>query len=84
MFDVLAQAGLELFGLSVPLLLVVLGAGLMVMEAFAPGAHFIVVVANLEKSELFGVESDGMLLAAGEEADLLTTHEDAVPGTRVR
>ena len=43
MFDVLAQAGLELFGLSVPLLLVVLGAGLMIMEAFAPGAHFIVV-----------------------------------------
>ena len=46
--------------------------------------HPVVVVANLEKSELFGVESDGMLLAAGEEADLLTTHEDAVPGTRVR
>ncbi|PSQ39525.1 methionine--tRNA ligase, partial [Halobacteriales archaeon QS_9_68_42] len=48
-----------------------------------PGTR-IVVVANLEKSELFGVESDGMLLAAGEGADLLTTHEDAVPGTRVR
>ena len=39
---------------------------------------------SLERSELFGVKSDGMLLAAGEGADLLTTHEDAVPGTRVR
>ena len=48
-----------------------------------PGTR-IVVVANLEKSELFGVESDGMLLAAGEDADLLTTQADAEPGTRVR
>ncbi|WP_435195836.1 methionine--tRNA ligase [Natronomonas sp. EA1] len=44
----------------------------------------IVVVANLEKAELFGVESNGMLLAAGDEADLLTTHGDAVPGTKVQ
>ncbi|MGM0591014.1 MAG: methionine--tRNA ligase [Halobacteriota archaeon] len=44
----------------------------------------IVVVANLEKAELFGVESDGMLLAAGEAADILTTYGDAVPGERVR
>ncbi|QCC48241.1 methionine--tRNA ligase [Halobellus limi] len=44
----------------------------------------IVVVANLEKAELFGVESNGMLLAAGEEADLLTTHGDAEPGTKIR
>jgi methionyl-tRNA synthetase len=44
----------------------------------------IVVVANLEENELFGVESDGMLLAAGEEADLLTTHGDAEPGTKIR
>ena len=48
-----------------------------------PGTR-VVVVANLEKSELFGVESDGMLLAAGEQADLLTTHGDAEPGTKVR
>ena len=48
-----------------------------------PGTR-IVIVANLEKSELFGVESDGMLLAAGEEADLLTTHGDAAPGTRIQ
>ncbi|GAA0247082.1 methionine--tRNA ligase [Haladaptatus pallidirubidus] len=44
----------------------------------------IVVVANLEKAELFGVESDGMVLAAGEEADLLTTHGDAEPGTKIK
>ncbi len=44
----------------------------------------IVVVANLEKAELFGVESNGMVLAAGEAADLLTTHGDSEPGTKVR
>ena len=48
-----------------------------------PGTR-VVVVANLEKATLFGVESDGMVLAAGDEADLLTTHSDAPPGTRVR
>jgi methionyl-tRNA synthetase len=48
-----------------------------------PGTK-VIVVANLEKAELFGTESNGMVLAAGEQADLLTTHEDAVPGTRVR
>ncbi|MFB6087623.1 MAG: methionine--tRNA ligase, partial [Haloarculaceae archaeon] len=48
-----------------------------------PGTK-VVVLANLEKAELFGVESDGMVLAAGEEADLLTTHGDAEPGTKIR
>ncbi|MFB6168588.1 MAG: class I tRNA ligase family protein, partial [Haloferacaceae archaeon] len=48
-----------------------------------PGST-VVVAANIEKAELFGVESDGMVLAAGEEADLLTTHGDAEPGERVR
>ncbi|MFW6436227.1 MAG: methionine--tRNA ligase [Halococcoides sp.] len=48
-----------------------------------PGTR-VVVLANLEPAELFGVESDGMLLAAGDEADLLTTHGDAPPGTPVR
>ncbi|WP_232700960.1 methionine--tRNA ligase [Halobacterium wangiae] len=48
-----------------------------------PGTR-VVVVANLEKAELFGVESNGMVLAAGEDADLLTTHGDSVPGTKVR
>jgi methionyl-tRNA synthetase len=48
-----------------------------------PGTR-VVVLANLEKAELFGVESNGMVLAAGEAADLLTTHGDASPGTKVR
>ncbi|WP_135851903.1 methionine--tRNA ligase [Halorussus salinus] len=48
-----------------------------------PGTK-VVVVANLEQAELFGVESNGMVLAAGEEADLLTTHGDSVPGTKVK
>jgi methionyl-tRNA synthetase len=43
-----------------------------------------VLLANLETAELFGYESDGMLLAAGEDADLLTTHGDSPPGTRIR
>jgi methionyl-tRNA synthetase len=41
------------------------------------------MVANMEQSELFGVESNGMVLAAGDDADLLTTHEDSEPGTKV-
>ena len=43
-----------------------------------------VLLANMERAELFGYESNGMLLAAGEGADLLTTHGDAGPGTKVR
>jgi len=48
-----------------------------------PGTK-VVVLANLETAELFGVESNGMVLAAGEQADLLTTHEDAAPGTKIK
>lgn len=43
----------------------------------------VVVVANLERAEIFGVESDGMVLAAGDEADLLTTIGDAPIGSEV-
>jgi methionyl-tRNA synthetase len=48
-----------------------------------PGTR-VILLANMEKAELFGYESNGMVLAAGDEADLLTTHEDAPLGTRVR
>ncbi|MEF8936992.1 MAG: methionine--tRNA ligase [Halovenus sp.] len=48
-----------------------------------PGTR-VILLANMEKAELFGYESNGMVLAAGDEADLLTTHEDAALGTRVR
>jgi len=55
MLDVLAQTGPEVFGLSVPFLLVLLGAGLMIMEAFAPGAHFIVIGIALLAAGLVGL-----------------------------
>ncbi|MFB6128741.1 MAG: methionine--tRNA ligase [Halorhabdus sp.] len=48
-----------------------------------PGTR-IVLLANMEKAELFGYESNGMLLAAGEEADLLTTQADAPLGSKIR
>ncbi|GGK52579.1 methionine--tRNA ligase [Haloarcula sebkhae] len=48
-----------------------------------PGTR-VILLANMEKAELFGIESNGMVLAAGEEADLLTTHEDAPLGTRIK
>ncbi|WP_440769839.1 methionine--tRNA ligase [Natronorubrum sp. DTA28] len=48
-----------------------------------PGTNC-VLLANMEPAELFGVESNGMILAAGEEADLLTTHGDAEIGEKVR
>ena len=48
-----------------------------------PGTK-VVLLANMEKAELFGVESNGMVLAAGDEADLLTTHEDAPLGSKIR
>ncbi|WP_136687079.1 methionine--tRNA ligase [Halorhabdus amylolytica] len=44
----------------------------------------VVLLANMEKAELFGYESNGMVLAAGEEADLLTTQEDAPLGSKIR
>ena len=48
-----------------------------------PGTK-VILLANMEQAELFGIESNGMVLAAGEQADLLTTHEDAPVGTRVK
>ena len=43
----------------------------------------VIVLVNLEAATLFGVESDGMVLAAGENADLLTTVGGAEPGEQV-
>lgn len=48
-----------------------------------PGTR-VVILANLEPAELFGVESDGMVLAAGENADLLSTLGESEPGTKIR
>lgn len=44
----------------------------------------VVIISNLEQATIMGYESNGMLLAAGEQADLLTTMGDSPPGTRVR
>ena len=43
----------------------------------------VVVVANLKPAKLCGVESNGMILAAGDEASLLTTKFEVAPGTKV-
>ncbi|WP_440766012.1 methionine--tRNA ligase [Natronorubrum sp. DTA7] len=48
-----------------------------------PGTNC-VLLANMEPAKLFGVESNGMILAAGEEADLLTTHDDAEIGEKIK
>ncbi|MCP1662439.1 MAG: methionine--tRNA ligase [Methanocalculus sp. MSAO_Arc1] len=44
----------------------------------------VVVVTNLEPATIFGVESRGMILAAGDEAALLIPNRDVPPGTGVR
>lgn len=44
-----------LFGLSLPLLLVVLGVGLSISEALAPGAHFIVLGVAMIVAGLIGL-----------------------------
>ena len=48
-----------------------------------PGTR-VILLANMEQATIFGIESNGMVLAAGDEADLLTTHADAPLGTRVQ
>ena len=44
----------------------------------------VVVATNLEKATIFGTESDGMVLAAGDSANLLTTYGDSPPGEKIR
>ena len=60
-------------------------AGLAELHAVddLPGTR-VILLANMEQATIFGVESNGMVLAAGDEADLLTTHDDAPVGTRVK
>jgi len=48
------QGGFELFGLSLSLVLLLAGTGLIVLEALAPGAHFIVVGVALLAAGLVG------------------------------
>ena len=44
----------------------------------------VVVVANLAPAKIFGVESRGMLLAAGDRASLLMPRIEVPPGTKIR
>jgi methionyl-tRNA synthetase len=44
----------------------------------------VVVVTNLAPVKIFGVESNGMILAAGDEASLLVPLKPVEPGTKIR
>jgi methionyl-tRNA synthetase len=43
-----------------------------------------VVVTNLAPATIFGVESNGMILAAGDAASLLVPLKPVEPGTKIR
>lgn len=51
----------DILGLSLPILLLLAGAGLMVAEALAPGAHFIVIGIALLIAGLVGIVLSGTL-----------------------
>jgi len=44
----------------------------------------VVVLTNLAPAKIFGVESNGMILAAGDSASLLTPQQPVEPGTKIR
>jgi methionyl-tRNA synthetase len=44
----------------------------------------VVVVVNLQPAKIFGIESNGMILAAGDTASLLMPEKDVPPGTKIR
>jgi methionyl-tRNA synthetase len=44
----------------------------------------VVVLANLEPATILGVESNGMILAAGDTASLLIPEKPVQPGTKIR
>ena len=44
----------------------------------------VVVLTNLAPAKIFGVESNGMILAAGDTASLLTPQKPVEPGTLIR
>ncbi len=54
---------------------------------YAPDAltgSLVVMIANLEPATIFGVESRGMILAAGDDAALLMPNREIEPGTEIR
>jgi len=58
-----------------------------IAESYAPEdivGKIIIIVYNLEPKKIFGLESQGMLLAADEEElSLLITDKDIAPGTKI-
>jgi len=44
----------------------------------------VIVVMNLKPAKIFGIESNGMILAAGDEASLLVPLKQVEPGTKIR
>ncbi|MDD1724471.1 MAG: methionine--tRNA ligase, partial [Methanospirillum sp.] len=44
----------------------------------------VVVLTNLKPAKIFGIESNGMILAAGDDASLLTPATQVPPGTKIR
>lgn len=44
----------------------------------------VVIVVNLQPARIFGLESRGMILAAGDTASLLVPLRDVPPGTKIR
>lgn len=44
----------------------------------------VVLLANLKPAKIFGIESNGMILAAGDEASLLIPQKPVKAGTRIR
>jgi len=44
----------------------------------------VAVVVNLQPAKIFGIESNGMILAAGDAASLLRPEKDVPPGTKIR
>jgi len=44
----------------------------------------VVVVTNLQPAKIFGIESNGMILAAGDQASLLVPEKEVPTGTKIR
>lgn len=79
-----------LFGLSLPLLLILVGVGLSISEALAPGAHFIVLGVSLLLAGLIGLAVPalsgplplaGLVLASGAGALYLYREFDIYSGS---
>jgi methionyl-tRNA synthetase len=58
-----------------------------IAQFYTPGelvGKDVVVLTNLAPAKIFGVESNGMILAAGDSASLIAAQKPVEPGTRIR